>query len=715
MGHSVPTIALTVAELESQVLVKKHPVSIGLPACDIDDWDASENSSGGFFLWDADYLVSRSTDNPNCYYHMEYPFGAASFYPYMHDEVKGNETGALGDNTYAEFTAADLSSPTILFTVDTSDDYFTYVANRSNVTYKSVTLSVRARRTGATTLMKIKLIVRHDGVYYFSDEFTLTGAIGLAVLRENAWKMTTRPWDGQPWVASDFNQADTQFGLAATYKEAGTQYMLVSTCRLWVETTADTGIDCADENDDYLYLCGDRTGSITPVRSMFEKDAFNLPVNSIVDYIRITAIVKNIRHWYWCNDGNDGTIHTSDGYVTILASADACGSIESSPSDILKIPNTLPVPDDDNRTETEWYALSYILTQNPSTATSWTFTDVETLTIGLEGAANSSTGEYVSDMLPWGADYYRKNWGMQTVPGVGGTVSQQQHYYWMTDGSPDSRNAFDSDTMPLSDPSIMFTVDTSHAYFLDVTDKCDLIYNNVTFSIEASAYYYPIKFKLFVCHDGIYYFSNEFSRLGVVNWIIDDWVMTTRPWDGQPWETNDFNMIDTQFGIVITDKPNTHSYLQVRECGIKVDTEFAFTEIRCKQLFASAVYHEESPPPCYLPKPIDIQVDHQANTEGLNFWSGNREVYSLGRSSKRTTRSGTMWDGCTDGVTTCEELIDCVRALGKKQKSINITGLRYNILNCAYNIISFSWVQVKEKPNNYDWSLELEFKKDVCV
>jgi hypothetical protein len=114
---------------------------------------------------------------------------------------------------------------------------------------------------------------------------------------------------------------------------------------------------------------------------------------------------------------------------------------------------------------------------------------------------------------------------------------------------------------------------------------------------------------------------------------------------------------------------------------------------------------------CFLPKPEwgGIQVNQDIDTLGLNFWSGNRDVYALGRSSKRTILSGIIWDGCTDGTSTCEDIIHRIRAIGKIQKPITISGLRYTDLNTDYNIISFSWKQKLECSNIYDWKIELEF------
>jgi hypothetical protein len=68
-----------------------------------------------------------------------------------------------------------------------------------------------------------------------------------------------------------------------------------------------------------------------------------------------------------------------------------------------------------------------------------------------------------------------------------------------------------------------------------------------------------------------------------------------------------------------------------------------------------------------------------------------------------------MWDGCTDGTSTCEDIIHCVRALGKAKVAITISDLRYVDLNTNYNIISFSWKQQSECTNTYDLVLELEW------
>jgi len=156
------------------------------------------------------------------------------------------------------------------------------------------------------------------------------------------------------------------------------------------------------------------------------------------------------------------------------------------------------------------------------------------------------------------------------------------------------------------------------------------------------------------------------------------------------------------------------SYFRV--CAIEAEVsheEGAQGALATSQLYGTLNLSINTISTCLLPKPEwdGIRVNQDIETMGLNFWSGNREVYALGRSSKRTQLSGTMWDGCTDGVTTCEGIISCIRTLAKLKLPITISGLRYSDLNVEYNIISFSWKRIQEKPNEYAWELELEFKQ----
>ena len=182
----------------------------------------------------------------------------------------------------------------------------------------------------------------------------------------------------------------------------------------------------------------------------------------------------------------------------------------------------------------------------------------------------------------------------------------------------------------------------------------------------------------------------------------------THPFTGNPWTWADIDTLEIGVQLQCLSGSNW-----ARLCSVELIVNSNYLEqptIATSQLYANVNLNLNKTITCTLPKPVDINVNQDIETKGLNFWSGNREVYTIGRSSKRTTLSGLLWDGCTDGIKTCDQIIACVRALGKYKKPIDLIGLRYPDLNVEYNIVAFSWKQIQEKPNTYEWELELEFR-----
>jgi hypothetical protein len=332
----------------------------------------------------------------------------------------------------------------------------------------------------------------------------------------------------------------------------------------------------------------------------------------------------------------------------------------------------------------------------------WTTGAINDLTIGIKGTADDAYGRRDNE-FPLESCVSNTNWDESAGADWIITVQDNLDVDYLHTDDIGAVLAYTIDDGPTSEWSIH-------------QGLSDGFYNGITISSRScrNAVTGNAKYKMFVKYNGTFYYSSEYTR-NSTTYVTSNWDMVTRPWDAQPWENSDFDPATTEFGIEVTDLSEVGLRLRVTEFHITPEIEFGMGELRCTQMYATVVYSEPTPTPCLLPKPIDIQVNCDYETMGLNFWSGNREVYSLGRSSKRTSLSGVMWDGCTNGVDTCEDIIACVRALAKLQRPIEIDGLRYNELDCIYNILSFSWNQVSECPNTYDWNLELEFAHSCCT
>ena len=111
-----------------------------------------------------------------------------------------------------------------------------------------------------------------------------------------------------------------------------------------------------------------------------------------------------------------------------------------------------------------------------------------------------------------------------------------------------------------------------------------------------------------------------------------------------------------------------------------------------------------------LPIPETIMIQQSIDTNFLNFQSGNSKDYALQRNKKTLKITGIMWDGCTDGVTTCTELIQKIREYSKYLSPVILEDFKYSEYDSIeFNIINFNANQVQQQPNMYEWELDLEF------
>lgn len=110
---------------------------------------------------------------------------------------------------------------------------------------------------------------------------------------------------------------------------------------------------------------------------------------------------------------------------------------------------------------------------------------------------------------------------------------------------------------------------------------------------------------------------------------------------------------------------------------------------------------------CYLPKPQQVSTNHARNVQMLNFWNGEREVYDVNRSGKSMVLTGEITDGNPDVTNACDQIM-CVRDMARDGTTITISGLNPVYFNGEYRINSFGWRKIGEKPENYEWILDLE-------
>lgn len=161
------------------------------------------------------------------------------------------------------------------------------------------------------------------------------------------------------------------------------------------------------------------------------------------------------------------------------------------------------------------------------------------------------------------------------------------------------------------------------------------------------------------------------------------WAWYKRPDTLEDWEFTDIANLEIGIGML---------------CGDSTVT------IRCTQLYATVNFTNTDY--CYLNKPTTISTDHQRNIKMFNFWDGSREVYDLNRSGKTMVLEGTEFvsSSCTNP---CQRII-CTRNMGRAGNPITVSGLNPNYFNGEYRIRRFGWKRISEKPDVFDWIMELE-------
>lgn len=124
-------------------------------------------------------------------------------------------------------------------------------------------------------------------------------------------------------------------------------------------------------------------------------------------------------------------------------------------------------------------------------------------------------------------------------------------------------------------------------------------------------------------------------------------------------------------------------------------------EIRTTQVYAKVNYTAATLE-CTLNTPRQVSTNHKRNTKMLNFWDGTREVYDLNRSGKSMMLAGSeMYDGSCDRVL-------CARDMARNGQIVVIAGLSLGYFNGNYRMNQFGWKKISEKPEHYEWIMQLE-------
>lgn len=422
---------------------------------------------------------------------------------------------------------------------------------------------------------------------------------------------------------------------------------------------------CVDEelsDDDTTYVFSESTSEL--------KDLYELPNQSLsgnINYIQVFTKAKSYLY----------SQHENSIYKIICSPNSVCTNVYKSI---------------DYDLTTGYSNYNKIWTQNPSTVTPWTWTDINALSIGVECSSLTILGN------PLTATFR---------PNDMGTVDNHQKHNCYVNYMCVDEEVSDGDNSYLTS-AIVDAWRTDLYNIPNHTTETGIISKIVIFAVMRWFKYneVPPEAKIGLRTNATNYWGDSFTITdNSYNVFSEEW--TINPNTSVAWTWSDIDALEIGWQSYSTD---VYTIRTTQVYMVVYYNENVNPEIRTTQCYAKINY---TPPVtnCSLNKPNKISYDHDRNIKMLNFWDGTREVYDLSRNSKSVVMSGKEFfepSVCSIGCP-CER-IQCVRDMGLDGSAITIsgfTGIRL-LTNGIYKIHSFGWKKISDSPIHYEWILELE-------
>lgn len=423
---------------------------------------------------------------------------------------------------------------------------------------------------------------------------------------------------------------------------------------------------CVDEikdayNEDTDYVVSQATNALKDLYLTDESIVSNL--SGTINYIQVYARGKSYLY-----------PQEADGIFKIL--------ITTNPSECT---DGVIYKSDDKNLITDYSTFSYVWNTNPSTASNWVWADLEDLEIGIEVSSPTITDYLVTATFR---------------PNAAGDKTELQQY-------PNSGNNYEKVDEATSDGDST-VVWTSDDYGGGVARK-DL-YNIPNHTTEAgtiqkiAVFYKTSRYpdlpdgeaSAGIKTGGTEYWETLHDvNLGLI-YTLYSYEWTTNPNTGVAWTWADIDSL--QIGVQLK---NTDSWIYCTQVYMVVYYYATINpQIRTTQVYAKINYDTSTS--CTLNKPQEVSVDHSRNVAMLNFWSGNRAVYDLGRNKKTMVITGKE-----HGTDACTKM-QCIRDMGKFGGELTTSGIGGNF-DSTFRILSFGWKKISDLPLVFDWILELEY------
>jgi len=340
---------------------------------------------------------------------------------------------------------------------------------------------------------------------------------------------------------------------------------------------------------------------------------------------------------------------------------------------------------------TDWSNLNYSWEENPEraanlpfgTSPDWIWSDIDTLSVGVKiDSGGIQTGNTIDEVI------YPDGYGFKNE-----FIAEGESHTWAAVSDTD-----DSTYAHSTSSSYMYAFFNLDNPSLSGTINSVTVFHKSKKTESADTDYYI----------GIYIGSTEYYS-----------------------DEKELEVTDTLVSHTWSENPNTSSAwtwtdINNLQAGIKAkNTTSSTNEIQCSEIYIIVNYNQTTVPKvkvasCYVEvgftpnqwetvtinTPQEVLTSHTSVIRMINFWNGDREVYSLGRSNKKIALKGVQYE--EDSCLAPDVVIAAIQTLGRRSLPIVIEDFALSAWNGTYYIRSFMWKKISEKPLNYEWAIELE-------
>ena len=336
-----------------------------------------------------------------------------------------------------------------------------------------------------------------------------------------------------------------------------------------------------------------------------------------------------------------------------------------------------------------WAKKSYVWSENPDTSAAWTWGNIDSLCIGMQ-AFSPVEVTYKSITLRPNADGATTDWEISGAATNYECVDEEIADEYTT--YVRSKTDGDIDYYELPNPGLSGTIDTVSVFIVHGKQP----------GCAGGGIVPALVLGLDVNGDKTFEggYGTPFS------WKTLSSTYTTNP-TGGAWTWANIDDLEIYIEIINPGGSGVeYHYVTQAYVTINYHTTDESTNIQVSQVYAEVGY-TPSTTTCYLNMPSEISSNHTRNTKMFNFWNGEREVYDHSRSGKSLVLTGKEWYNPSTCTNPCSR-ITCVRNMGRNGASVTLDGFSFGLWAGTYKIKQFGWQKISNRPEVYDWILELE-------